>query len=56
MKIWFLWLILWSGQELEAGQYQSQEACIQAAKMQRAFWIKQTKHPRRMECRLEGRW
>jgi len=56
MKVWFLWLVLWSGQEIEAGQYQSQEACIRAAQMQRAFWIKQTRNARRMECRLEAPW
>jgi len=56
MKVWFLWLVLWGGQEIEAGQYQSQEACIQAAQMQRAFWIKQTRNARRMECRLEAPW
>ena len=56
MKVWFLWLVLWSGQGIEAGQYQSQEACIQAAQMQRAFWLKQTRNARRMECRLEAPW
>ena len=56
MKVWFLWLVLWGGQEIEAGQYQSQEACRQAAQMQRAFWIKQTRNARRMECRLEAPW
>ena len=56
MKVWFLWLVLWGGQEIETGQYQSQEACIQAAQMQRAFWLKQTRNARRMECRLEAPW
>jgi len=48
--------VLWSGKEIEAGQYQSHEACMAAAKMQRSFWLQQTRHARRMECRLEGRW
>ena len=56
MKVWFLILVLWSGKEIEAGQYQSHEACMAAAKMQRSFWLTQTRHARRMECRLEGRW
>ena len=56
MKVWFLILVLWSGKEIEAGQYQSHEDCVAAAKMQRSFWLTQTRHARRMECRLEGRW
>ena len=56
MKVWFLVLVLWGGKEIEAGQYHSHEACMAAAKMQRAFWLTQTRHARRMECRLEGRW
>lgn len=56
MEIWILWIVLTTGERLQAGQYQSEERCYVSAQVQRPFWLGHRPRPVRMECRSEQLW
>lgn len=56
MTVWVLWIVLVTGDRLEAGQYQSEERCFESAVMQKGYWLNHRPKPKRMHCEKKELW
>lgn len=56
MEVFVLWITLFNGEKITAGQYQTEDRCYIAAQNQREFWRKYKPRVRRMDCHRGELW